>query len=92
MIIINIVKLYDYYFLVLFKKKKKIIKKINVFFFFFFFFFFSLFLIGRALALNELHFNGGEQRQLNELLFKGSSESTCSKNCGIGLPIISGSY
>jgi hypothetical protein len=44
-----------------------------------------LFLLDGTLALYELHFNSGEQRQLNELLFKGSSESvTCSKNCGLG--------
>jgi len=45
-----------------------------------------LFLLGGTLALNELHFDSGEQRQLNELLFKGSSEFTCycSKNCGPG--------
>ena len=30
-----------------------------------------LFLLGGTLALNELHFDCGEQRQLNELLFKG---------------------
>ena len=43
-----------------------------------------LFLLGGTLVLNELHFDSGEQRQLNELLFKGSSEFTCSKNCGLG--------
>ena len=43
-----------------------------------------LFLLGRTLVLNELHFDSGEQRQLNELLFKGSSESPISKNCGLG--------
>ena len=44
-----------------------------------------LFLLGGTLVLNELHFDSGEQRQLNELLFKGSSsEFNCSKNCWLG--------
>jgi len=43
-----------------------------------------LFLLGGTLVLNELHFDSGEQRQLNELLFKGSSESPVPKNCGLG--------
>ena len=38
-----------------------------------------LFLLGGTLALNELHFDRGEQRQLNELLFKGSFESPVPK-------------
>jgi len=38
-----------------------------------------LFLLGGTLALNELLFDSGEQRQLNELLFKGSSESPVPK-------------
>ena len=38
----------------------------------------------RTLVLNELHFDSGEQRQLNELLFKGSSESPVPKNWGLG--------
>jgi len=39
--------------------------------------------LGGTLALNELYFDRGEQRQLNELLFKGSSESPVPKikNC-----------
>jgi len=52
------------------------------------------------LALNELHFEreGGEQRQLNELLFKGSSESFVPKIMGLAefltsaIPIISSSF
>jgi len=41
------------------------------------------FLVG-LLVLNELHFDKEEQRQLNELLFKGSSESPVpKKNCGL---------
>jgi hypothetical protein len=39
-----------------------------------------LFLLSGTLALNEPHFfDRGEQRQLNELLFKGSSESPVPK-------------
>jgi len=41
-------------------------------------------LLGGTLALNVLHFDTREQRQLNELLFKGSSESPVPKNCGLG--------
>ena len=44
----------------------------------------KVFLLGGTLVLNVLHFDSGEQRQLNELLFKGSSELTCFKNCGLG--------
>jgi len=57
-----------------------------------------LFLLGGTLALNELHFDGGEQRQLNELLFKGSSESAVPKIVGLAefltsaIPIISSSF
>ncbi|KAG4100097.1 hypothetical protein H8356DRAFT_1422944 [Neocallimastix lanati (nom. inval.)] len=39
-----------------------------------------LYLLGGTLVLNELHFDSGEQRRLNELLFKGSSESPVPKN------------
>jgi len=42
-----------------------------------------LFLLGGTLVLNELHFDSGEQRQLNELLFKGSSESPVPKIVGL---------
>jgi len=38
-----------------------------------------MFFLGGTLTLNELHFNKGEQRQLNELHFKGSSESPVPK-------------
>jgi len=54
-----------------------------------------LFLLGRTLVLNELHFDSGEQRQLNELLFKGSFESPVPKIVGLAefltsaIPIIS---
>jgi len=57
-----------------------------------------LFLLGGILALNELHFDSGEQRQLNELLFKDSSESPVPKNVGFAefltstIPIISSSF
>ena len=57
-----------------------------------------MFLFGRTLALNELHFNNGEQRQLNELLFKGTSESPVLKIVGLVefltsvIPIISSSF
>jgi len=57
-----------------------------------------LFLLGGTLALNELHFDSGEQRQLNELLFKGSSESPVPKIVGLtkfltsAIPIISSSF
>ena len=56
------------------------------------------FLLGGTLALNELHFDRGEQRQLNELLFKGSSESPVPKIVGLAdfltstIPIISSSF
>jgi len=43
-----------------------------------------LFFLGRTLALNELHFDRGEQKQLNELLFKGSSESPVPKIVDLG--------
>jgi len=55
------------------------------------------FLVG-LLVLNELHFDNEEQRQLNELLFKGSSESPVSKIVGLAefltraIPIISSSF
>jgi len=42
-----------------------------------------LFLLGGTLALNELHFDRGEQRQLNEVLSKGSSESPVPKIMGL---------
>ena len=57
-----------------------------------------LFLFDGTLALNELHFDRGEQRQLNELLFKGSSESPVPKIVGLAefltsaIPIISSSF
>ena len=53
-----------------------------------------LFLLGGTLVLNELHFDSGEQRQLNEL-FKGSSESPVPKIVGLltsAIPIISSSF
>ena len=34
-----------------------------------------MFLLCGTLVLNELYFDSAKQRQLNELLFKGSSES-----------------
>ena len=57
-----------------------------------------MFLLGGTLALNELHLDSGEQRQLNELLFKGSSESPVPKIVGLAefltsaIPIISSSF
>jgi len=57
-----------------------------------------LFLLGGTLVLNELHFDSGEKRQLNELLFKGSSESHVPKIVGLAefltraIPIISSSF
>ena len=42
-----------------------------------------LFLLGRTLTLNVLHFDSGEQRQLNELLFKNSSELPVPKIVGL---------
>jgi hypothetical protein len=57
-----------------------------------------LFLLGGTLPLNELHFDSGEQRQLSELLFKGSSESPVPKIVGLAefltsaIPIISSSF
>ena len=54
-----------------------------------------LFLLVETLVLNELHFDSGEQRQLNELLFKGSSDSPVPKIVGLAefltsaIPIIS---
>jgi len=56
-----------------------------------------LFLLGGTLASNELHFDSGEQRQLNELFFKGLSELPVSKIVGLAefltsaIPIISSS-
>jgi len=44
---------------------------------------YTLFLLGGTLALNELHFDRWEQRQLTELLFKGSSESPVPKIVGL---------
>jgi len=44
----------------------------------------KVFLLGGTLVLNVLHFDSGEQRQLNELLFKGSSESPVPKIVGLG--------
>jgi len=55
-------------------------------------------ILGGTLALNELHFDSGEQRQLNELLFKDSSESPVPKIVGLtefltsAIPIISSSF
>jgi len=40
--------------------------------------------LGGLLVLNELHFDSGEERQLNELLIKGSSESPVPKIVGLG--------
>ena len=57
-----------------------------------------MFLLGGTLALNELHFDSGEQRHLNELLFKGSSSSPVPKIVGLAefltsaVPIISSSF
>jgi len=57
-----------------------------------------LFLLEGTLTLNELHFKSGEQRQLNELFFKGSSESPVPKIVGLAefltspIPIISNSF
>ena len=57
-----------------------------------------LFLLGGTLVLNELHFDIGEQRHLNELLFKGSSESPVPKIVGFAefltraISIISSSF
>jgi hypothetical protein len=57
-----------------------------------------MFLLGGTLALNELHFDSGKQRKLNELLFKGSSESPVPKIVGLAefltsaIPIISSSF
>jgi len=54
-----------------------------------------LLILDGTLVLNELHFDSGEQRQLNELLFKGSSESPVPKIVGLvefltrAIPIIS---
>jgi len=42
-----------------------------------------LLILGGTLVLNELHFDSGEQRQLNELLFKDSSESPVPKIVGL---------
>ena len=48
-----------------------------------------MFLLGGTLALNELHFDSGEQRQLNELLPKivGLAEFLTS-----AIPIVSSSF
>jgi len=57
-----------------------------------------MFLLGGTLALNELHFDRGKQRQLNELLFKGLSESPVPKIVGLVellirvIPIINSSF
>ena len=57
-----------------------------------------LFLLGGTLVFNELHFDSGEQRHLNELLFKSSSESPVPKIVGFAefltsaIPIISSSF
>ena len=57
-----------------------------------------MFLLGGTLVLNELHFDSGEQRQLNELLFKGSFSSPVPKIVGFAefltstIPIISSSF
>jgi hypothetical protein len=42
-----------------------------------------LFFHGRTLALNKLHFDRVEQKQLNELLFNGSSELPVPKIVGL---------
>ena len=57
-----------------------------------------MFLLGGTLALNELYFDNGELRQLNVLLFKGSSKSPVPKIVGLAefltspIPIISSSF
>jgi len=57
-----------------------------------------MFLLGRTLALNELEFDSGEQRHLNELLTQSSSESTVPYLVGLAeflsktMPIISSSF
>ena len=57
-----------------------------------------MFLLGGTLALNELHFDSGEQRHLNELLTNCSSESTVPYLVGLAeflsktIPIISSSF
>ncbi len=57
-----------------------------------------MFLLGGTLALNELHFDSGEQRHLNELLTRSSSESTVPYLVGLAeflsktIPIISSSF
>jgi len=38
-----------------------------------------LYLLGGTLVLNELHFDSGEQRQLNETTFQSFIGVTCSK-------------
>jgi len=38
-----------------------------------------LYLLGGTLVLNELHFDSGEQRQLNETTFQRFIGVTCSK-------------
>jgi len=55
-------------------------------------------LLGGTLALNKQHFDSGEQRLLNELFFKGSSESPVPKIVGLAefltsaIPIINSSF
>jgi len=57
-----------------------------------------MFLLSGTLALNELYFDRGKQRQLNELLFKGSSESPVPNIVGLAellisvIPILSSSF
>ena len=57
-----------------------------------------MFLLGGTLALNELQFDSGEQRHLNELLTQSSSESTVPYLVGLAeflsktIPIISSSF
>jgi len=86
-------KVIEVYFLPCLKKKKKFSRKIRVLnplssydsisnFEDYIKHYIYLYLLGGTLVLNELHFDSGEQRQLNELLFKGSSESPVPKNCG----------
>ena len=63
-------------------------------------FYIYLFPLGKTLVLNELYFDSGELRQLNELLFKGSSASGSPVPKIVGLaeflsraiPIISSSF
>ena len=57
-----------------------------------------MFLLGGTLALNELHIDSGEQRQLNKHLIEGVSESSVPYIVGFAefltntIPIISSSF